>query len=378
MCMESNKIQPPKRTEMHSTESERKRIYVSESTKEILKRVADSTNKKFTQGVIAYEWFMMSYDVSDTFDDLCESKVNERLLDMDIEYRDVNDVKVKNKTEYIEEDEEKKRIHIWIPEDIDTQTNFQRGWGKKIDDSVRSAIDSPWCDRRQRVKTKESLIEYLSGKDLKNIEDDIAKDIIKDNLDVPENLRFDLGNIQADSMMEYMDRSEYMDTWTKRFHMLESVLEDDEYDPDFEELVTVLSDVHDIQNKSYVRGKIRKFAKEYGYNRILSTDTIFKPDRITLDDIQIHKIPAIYNGDNNYRRSEIIFKSIQENGNNQYESRQEQKIKTYYADLNWISNLVSKSNMFDSISDFESFLKESEKFRIGNSRDRLYLNPEYL
>jgi hypothetical protein len=143
-----------------------------------------------------------------------------------------------------------------------------------------------------------------------------------------------------------------------------------------------MSDQHDVSSDSYMAQKIRKFAKERGYDYLLTDENYrFNPDRVkdNEDELYLGCLPILYNSDkNDYVFDEILFAMLEEDGGRVMKGRNNGVLRTYELPYSNVEKICVGSGIFDDEKEFESYIDDSEYFDTNMNGDKLVIAEDQV
>lgn len=250
----------PEQTILHGNDtSEYKQLTIERWAYETLKDWSNRRNGTMSKGVVLYEALLFEYEeeVTDVLSDT-ESVLDAELERQGIPTEQIETVTQLEQTEARDQlrnkvaddpDEKLRDMKIWLPEAVDSQVPWERGWNKKITTALVSIYSSEYSDRADRVRCKQEVLEYV--RDDTSPSHPVAIDLIEAGI----------AEAEIKTVDEYKQNCGDVTQWNERFDILRQLY--DEYDNlPKEVLVDAVQETHEI-GEEYARTKIDEFAKVY-------------------------------------------------------------------------------------------------------------------
>lgn len=263
---ESNVHEIPTRTLLHGTDSTEKRVNMPKWVHQRLREWSELRNRRMTQGVVAYECLLFEYDCFTDEYDRMENHLNEqlRLEDVDVESLDslthTGEESIEEGMKSVEDAEEtRERIRIWLPESIEEQADWSRGWGEKLGQAVVSVYASDYMDRLDRIDCKKDILQYArTGEEPSH---SVAEMVVDEHSEIIG--ESDEDTYRVETVEDYKGIAGNLDYWqTDRYpalrslyHSVGSISRD--------ALVRLVCEAHDISDTDHARRKISEFEDEY-------------------------------------------------------------------------------------------------------------------
>jgi hypothetical protein len=307
----------PNDTRLNADFGDGKRIRMNEFVADLLADISNELNKKFTQGMVSYEYLLMTRsDVCDPIDEY-EEIVDDQLSDLGVKSSRVNEITYANRIDERDEHDDKKRRNIWVASDINADWET---WNDKVEQAIIDGYNSVFTDRFERIKVKRDLVQILSNpsQDTSDVCTKAEKIYYLDEeYDIADELEQKM-DYTIESRSDYYNTAHVLTSWDDRFRLLDKLLQNKEFE--FEELVNFVKDCHDLGSKGYVRRKLKEFAREYPEHKHLIEDysTAFEPDQIERDpdvnqEVKVGNFTFIYQ-DHKYRLEEVLYRLVDNNG----------------------------------------------------------------
>lgn len=263
----------PSRTLLHGTESTEKRVNMDRWVRQRLAEWSNERNRRMTQGVVAYESLLFSYDEMKDEIDRMEHRLNKQLSHRGVNVQALDGLrrsereKVRNEMEDIANPyETQERIRIWLPERIQQQSSWGRNWGERIGEAIVDVYSSVYSDRYDRLRVKQELLRHLDS----DIEPDhsVARAVVGLNevqYDIPDHLQAGVQEDEYDveSPDEYRAIAENLSKWRERHKAMRS-LYNNVANIGLEALAGLAVDSHPKTRKeSYARRKVRRMEEKF-------------------------------------------------------------------------------------------------------------------
>lgn len=295
-----------KNTKLNAEYGNKKRISLNGFVADVLSEIADNLNKKFTQGIIAYEYLLMTRDdITDEIDEL-EQMVDTQLRELDIDPTTINDIRYSDQLDLREQTDNNKRRNIWIANDVNIDWDT---YNKKVEQAVVDGYNSIFTDRFERIEVKRDLINIVSTGTTKRKHSKKAKQIYNgyDGFDIPLSLEAKFSK-DIETSSDYIEIADELKSWSDRFRMLNNLLQNKQLS--FNSVEEMLCDAHGFEDMTWVRNKIRKYARENPEHKYLieNDEYAFAPDTIEVDEeVSKGNWIGLYST-SNLTREEILYK----------------------------------------------------------------------
>lgn len=354
----------PNDTRLNADFGDAKRIRMNEFVADLLGTISNELNKKFTQGMVAYEYLLMTRDdVFDPIDDY-EELVDDQLGSLSVNSSRVNEITYSNRIDERNQHDGQKRRNIWVAPDINADWS---AWNDKVEQAIIDGYNSVFTDRFERIQVKRDLVQILSSPsgEPRHVCTKARKIYsLDDEYDIPDEFEQKM-DYTIDSESDYRNTAHLLTSWDDRFRLLDKLLQNKKFE--FEELVGFLTDSHNLDpnSKGYVRKQIRQFARQYPGHKHLIEDysTAFAPEQIDNDpnineEIKPINFIFIYQ-DHNYRLEEIIYKLANNSGGS-----------------------IKKSEIIEPWNDYHdgslvNFVKECEHLAYAGKSKKIYTIEDY-
>ena len=259
-------------TVIKSAQAEKKQISVDKQAYEVVAQMANKSNKKYSQGVIVYEYLMLTHpEYTDEITEY-ENMVNEKLKNHDIDPDVINEIEWSDGVDF-DSDDDKKQVRFWLPPNIKYQTD-NRQWTDTINNSIKQGLNTIFFDRLDRIEAKKQISEHLAN----NTDPDNkrAKKIIEDSddIDIPDSLEIDTAiKDDIETVSDYQDYADDVcDDWDDRFQVLDQIVKNNR--PSRGRIRSVLIQTHGIDTRDYVDKKIDKFTNKFVYPYLFDTTEV--------------------------------------------------------------------------------------------------------
>ena len=219
-----------------------------------------------TQGIVAYECLLFTFDCFEDEYDRMEEQLDEQLRLEDVDVAALNLLE-RADTDTIEEEmksiedaqETRERIRIWLPERIEKQADWSRGWGEKLGEAVVSLYASVYADRLDRVACKRDILQYV--RDGQELSHSVAQELVKQESDILDQSNED--SYRIETVEDYHQIAGRLDNWhTDRYpalrslyHSVSSIGKD--------AIVNLVCEAHKINDTDYASRRINEFEDEY-------------------------------------------------------------------------------------------------------------------
>ena len=269
MNIYNNRVQ---NTVIKSAQADVKQISVDEQAYDVVSEMAQKSNKKYSQGVIVYEYLMLTHsEYTDEISDY-ENIVNEKLKSHDIDPEVIDEVQWKDGIEFEEEDS-KKQVRFWLPTNVKHQTD-NRQWSDTINKSIKQGVNTIFFDRLDRIEAKRQINKYLANNT--DPENKRAKKIIKesDDVDIPDELTIDtVTKEDIETVGDYVDYADDVcQDWDDRFDVLDQIVQKERLSRS--NIVTMLRKAHGIDTGDYLSNKVDRFVSKYVYPYLFDTTEV--------------------------------------------------------------------------------------------------------
>jgi hypothetical protein len=248
----------PEKTVLHGNDdSKYKQLTLERWVYETLKQWANGRNGTMSKGVILYEALLFEYDeVTDTLSET-ESILNAELEREGIDTEQISstnrvrrsDAREQLRSEVSNPDEKLRDVKIWLPETVDTQVPWSRGWNDRIATALVSIYMSKYADRADRVRCKREILEYVTDETKPSHQ--VATKLIEDGIADPE----------ITTIEEYKQQCDDVSQWAERFTILRQ-LYDEYHNLPKKVVVDTVVETHGI-GRDYASKKVDEFAEKY-------------------------------------------------------------------------------------------------------------------
>lgn len=270
---ESSVERIPSRTLLHGTDSTEKRVNMDRWVHQRLAEWSNERNRRMTQGVVAYECLLFSYDEMEDEIDRMEHRLNKQLSHRGVNVQTLDGLrrgereKVRNEMEDIPNPyKTQERIRIWLPERIQQQASWERNWGERIGEAIVDVYSSVYSDRYDRLRAKRELVRHLDS----DVEPDhsVARAVVgldEVQYDIPDHLQAGVQEDEYDveSPDEYRAIAGNLSRWRERHKAMRS-LYNNVASIGLNALAGLAVDSHQkIRKHGYARRKIRRMEEKF-------------------------------------------------------------------------------------------------------------------
>jgi hypothetical protein len=226
-----------------------------------------------TQGVVAYECLLFSYDEMEDEVDRLEHRLNKQLSHRGVNVQALDGLrwnerdKVRNEMEDIPNPyKTQERIRIWLPERIQQQASWERNWGERIGEAIVDVYSSVYSDRYDRLRAKRELVRHLDS----DVEPDhsVARAVVgldEVQYDIPDHLQAGVQEDEYDveSPDEYRAIADNLSRWRERHKAMRSLYNSVE-NIGLDALAGLAVDSHQkVRKRSYARRKVRRMEEKF-------------------------------------------------------------------------------------------------------------------
>jgi hypothetical protein len=250
----------PEQTLLHGNDtSDYKQLTIERWAYETLKNWSNRRNGTMSKGVVLYEAILFEYDeeVTDVLS-ATESALDTELERQGVATEQIESITQLERTEARDQlrnkvaddpDEKLRDVKIWLPETVDSQVPWERGWNEKITSALVSVYMSKYSDRADRIRCKREILNHVTS-DMKPSHP-VATELVEAGIAEPELKTVD----------DYKQHCDDITQWNERFDTLRQLYA--EYDELLKKLlVDTVQETHGI-GEQYARDKIDEFAEVY-------------------------------------------------------------------------------------------------------------------
>jgi len=269
------------KTVLHNNYTE-KTVTLETQVYNYINKISDEyDNRKISNGVVIYELMMMNNDYNDLISEH-EQFINTELSDyltrsqikFVTNYTENNNPAVRMENSVPQRYPEKaptdkiRDIKIRIPEHLEKQLDFKRGWNKKLKQAVENYINTPYTCRHHRIQVKQNIINsYKQQTQLKELSQELIR-------------KSEQSSEQLETVKDYYDIADSLTTWAERKKKIAQVAVNCNLSKNH--VHTMIKKSHGIDTESYRAEKINELWDEYNipYHMYDSKSTI-EEDNIT-------------------------------------------------------------------------------------------------
>jgi hypothetical protein len=226
-----------------------------------------------TQGVVAYECLLFSYDEMEDEIDRMEHHLNRQLSHRGVNVQALDGLRWNERDEVRNEMEDianpyktQERIRIWLPERIQQQSSWGRNWGERIGEAIVDVYSSVYSDRYDRLEAKRELVRHLDS----DVEPDhsVARAVVgldEVQCDIPDHLQAGVQEEEYDveSPDDYRTIADNLNRWYGRHKAMRSLYNNVE-NIGLDALAGLAVDSHQkIRKHSYARRKVRRMEEKF-------------------------------------------------------------------------------------------------------------------
>lgn len=270
---ESSVEQIPSRTLLHGTDSTEKRVNMDRWVHQRLAEWSNERNRRMTQGVVAYECLLFSYDEMEDEIDCMEHRLNKQLSHRGVNVQALNGLRRNEREEVQSEMEDitnphktQERIRIWLPKRIQQQASWGRNWGERIGEAIVDVYSSVYSDRYDRLRAKRELVRHLDS----DVEPDhsVARAVVgldEVQYNIPDHLQAGVQEEEYDveSPDGYRAIADNLNKWRERHKAMRSLYNNVE-NIGLDALAGLAVDSHQkVRKRSYARRKVRRMEEKF-------------------------------------------------------------------------------------------------------------------
>jgi len=256
-------------TNIYADESDIIRVRVPQYIRDCVSCIAKNKNKKFTQGIVAYEWIMMyNSNLNDMLAEF-EDEIDTKLKNEDINPKLINKIEWSDKL-YAKKQKDK-RMNVYIPSRVKNQMDINQ-YKDLVIKSVENGFNSLYRDRKERIDVKKALFNYI--KNDVNPANKKAKMIINDDneIDIPSDLVLNIDD-EIKEWDDFKNKIGKTTKWDIREKMIVSVCNNNSLINHYT-IKSVIQDKCDIADEKYLTRKLNKIGYKHNLDYIVDVDNI--------------------------------------------------------------------------------------------------------